>query len=192
MRGMSNWRWNLKMAVAVLLSACGWHLIFWGCRQIAVLAAPAPRAPAFYSVVNVSGPTTVYVRDLQGRVLGSFVTSERLGIYVEPVLGPPPPPPPPPPVGDPQEAFYPLVTGYAKETGEPWMTPPRGGELFRILGRGFGVTAGKVWWGVQSCEVITWAEGGVLVRLPARLMVPSTLRVQRADGRSNKGMVFGR
>ncbi|HEV8178336.1 MAG TPA: IPT/TIG domain-containing protein [Gemmatimonadales bacterium] len=181
----------LDIALDIAVVAASGGLIGTAAALCAVAPHRPPTAAAFYSSVNVSGPTTVTLRDLQGRVIATVVTSERIGVYVEPVLGPPPPPPPPPGT-DPQEAFFPLVGGILQETGEPFATPPRGGERLRILGRGFGKLPGTVRWGVQACTVLTWEEGSVLVQLPAKVTTPNSLSLRRADGRYSSQLVFPR
>jgi len=93
-------------------------------------------------------------------------------------VAPPPPPPPPPGLEG-----GPTISNFLNPDGSPVVKPAYGQEL-RIVGQGFGTTAGRVVWNGGAVTVLSWVDGEIRVRLP--LPVPpgpvSQFSVVRPDG----------
>lgn len=85
---------------------------------------------------------------------------------------------PPPTPG----AGTPLVTAYQNTDGTPLANPKYGQEI-RIVGSGFGVPPGKVYWQGGSVTILAWSDALIRVQLPTPVFTgPTQFSLWRPDG----------
>lgn len=89
---------------------------------------------------------------------------------------PTPTPPPVPGVGTP------LVSAYQDADGSPLVLPKYGQEV-RIVGSGFGITPGRVYWQGGSVVIKEWSDTLIRVQLPSPVFTGATqFSLWRPDG----------